>query len=187
MGGRWRPGAHPAARPARRDLGGPEAAELPAVGLWLRPEHARPHAARYPPAVGGARSPCRRRHHRWLRRWGLWRLRGHRFISALGAAEIPHISCEVSEDRMIRKDKVLRNVAVGNDQSIHADRLEQPLRSGPSGDPANEHDVPVGRVLDGLGAEVGNEVEQIDDALGRATSEAYPPLLSQYQKRLDAR
>jgi carbonic anhydrase/acetyltransferase-like protein (isoleucine patch superfamily) len=32
MGGRWRPGAHPAARPARRDLGGPGAAELPAVG-----------------------------------------------------------------------------------------------------------------------------------------------------------
>src|SRR5262249_61793542 len=43
----------------------------------------------------------------WLRRWGLWRLRGRRFISALIAAEIPHISCEVSEDRMIRKDKVL--------------------------------------------------------------------------------
>jgi hypothetical protein len=97
---------------------------------------------------------------------GLWRLRGHRFISALGAAEIPHVSCEVSEDRMIRKDKVLRNVAVGNDQSIHADRLERPLRPGTSGDPANEHDVPVRRVLDGLGAEVGNEVEQIDDALG---------------------
>jgi hypothetical protein len=97
---------------------------------------------------------------------GLWRLRGHRFISALGAAEIPHVSCEVSEDRMIRKDKVLRNVAVGNNQSIHADRFERPLRSGASGDPANEHDVPVRRVLDGLGAEVGNEVEQIDDALG---------------------
>jgi len=88
---------------------------------------------------------------------------------------------------MIRKDKVLSNVAVGNDQSIHADRFEQALRARASGDPANEHDVPVGRVLDGLGAEIGNEVEQIDDALDRATSEAYPPLLSQYQKRLDAR
>src|SRR5262249_44087866 len=114
----------------------------------------------------GARSPCRRRSHRWLRCWGLWRLRGRRFISALGAAEIPHISCEVSEDRMIRKDKVLSNVAVGNDQSIHADRFEQALRARASGGPANEHDVPVGRVLDGLGAEIGNEVEQIDDALG---------------------
>src|SRR5262245_60030941 len=68
MGGRRRPGAHPAARPARRAPGGPGAAELPAVGLWLRPEHARPHAARHPPAVGGARSPRRRRSHRWLRR-----------------------------------------------------------------------------------------------------------------------
>src|SRR5262249_16671835 len=143
--------------------------------------------ARHPPAVGGARSPCRRRRHRWLRCWGLWRLRGRRFISALGAAEIPHISCEVSEDRMIRKDKVLSNVAVGNDQSIHADRFEQALRARASGDPANEHDVPVGRVLDGLGAEIGNEVDQMDDAIVRATSEAYPPLLSQYQKRLDAR
>jgi hypothetical protein len=68
---------------------------------------------------------------------------------------------------MIRKDKVLSNVAVGNDQSIHADRFEQALRARASGDPANEHDVPVGRVLDGLGAEIGNEVEQIDDALDR--------------------
>src|SRR5262245_11758808 len=52
MGGRRRPGEHPAARRARRALGGPEAAELPAVGLWLRPEHTGSHAARYPPAVG---------------------------------------------------------------------------------------------------------------------------------------
>jgi hypothetical protein len=67
---------------------------------------------------------------------------------------------------MIRKDKVLRNVAVGNDQSIHAYRFKRPIRARTSGDPANEHDVPVRRVLDRFGAEVGNEVEQIDDALG---------------------
>ena len=58
-------------RPARRHLGGSETAELPGVGLWLRPEHARPHAPGHPPAVGGARSACRRHSHRWLRRWSL--------------------------------------------------------------------------------------------------------------------
>jgi hypothetical protein len=41
-----------------------------------------------------------------------------KLIPLLGAAEIAHVSCEIREDRMIRKDKVLRNVAVGNDQSI---------------------------------------------------------------------
>src|SRR5262249_2509850 len=42
---------------------------------------------------------------------------------------------------MIRKDKVLGNVAVGDDQSIDADRFERPFRAGASGDPANEHDA----------------------------------------------
>src|SRR4029450_5382851 len=66
---RLEPGAHPAPRPPRRDLGGSETAELPGVGLWLRPEHARPHAPGHPPAVGGAWSACWRHSHRWLRCW----------------------------------------------------------------------------------------------------------------------
>src|SRR5262249_35773774 len=65
-----------------------------------------------------------------------------------------------------RNDEVFRHVAVRGDDPIDADRFERPLRTNSSGDPANEHDVAVGRVLDRLSAEIGNEVEQIDDALG---------------------
>jgi hypothetical protein len=67
---------------------------------------------------------------------------------------------EIGEDRVIRKDEVFRNVAVGSDDPIDTDRFERPLRTGSSGDPANEHDVAIGRVLDRLSAEIGNEVER---------------------------
>ena len=84
---------------------------------------------------------------------------------SLRAAEIAQVPREIGEDRVIRKDEIFRNVAVGSDDPIDADRFERPLRTGSSGDPANEHDVAVGRVLDRLSAEIGNEVEQIDDLL----------------------
>src|SRR5215813_14385833 len=76
------------------------------------------------------------------------------------------MASEVRENRVVRNDKVFRDVPVGCDYAIHAHGLEGSLGAGTSRDPANEHDVAVRRVLDRLGAEVGNEVQQIDDALG---------------------
>src|SRR5262245_11273731 len=100
-------------------------------------------------------------------------LRNHPMIPSSGclprsspAAEITHMASEVRENRVVRNDKVFRDVPVGCDYAIHAQGLEGSLGAGTSRDPANEHDVAVRRVLDRLGAEVGNEVEQIDDALG---------------------
>src|SRR5215510_10713447 len=73
---------------------------------------------------------------------------------------------KIREDWVIREDKVFRDVPVGRDYAIHAHGLKGPLGAGAPGDPTHEHDVTVRRVLDRLGAEVGNEVEQIDDAFG---------------------
>src|SRR5215510_11033857 len=76
------------------------------------------------------------------------------------------MSGEIREDWVIREDEVFRDVPVGRDYAIHAHGLKGSLRARAPGDPAHEHDVTVRRVLDRLGAEVGNEVEQIDDAFG---------------------
>src|SRR5262245_56489778 len=73
---------------------------------------------------------------------------------------------EIPEDWVIREDKVFRNVPVGRDYAIHAHGLKGALGTGAPGDPTHEHDVTVGRVFDRLGAEVGNEVKQIDNAFG---------------------
>src|SRR5262245_60968102 len=73
---------------------------------------------------------------------------------------------EIREDWVIREDEVFRDVSVGRDYAIRAHSLKGSLGAGSPGNPAHEHDVTVRRVLDRLGAEVGNEVEQIDDAFG---------------------
>src|SRR5262245_28449465 len=76
------------------------------------------------------------------------------------------MSGEIREDWVIREDEVFRDVPVGRDYAIHAHGLKGSLRARAPADPTHKHDVTVRRVLDRFGAEVGNEVEQIDDAFG---------------------
>ena len=66
---------------------------------------------------------------------------------------------EVRENRVIRHNQVFLNVAVGRNDSVHTDSLKESLGPGASGDPAHEHDITVGRLLDRFRAEVGDEVE----------------------------
>ena len=77
---------------------------------------------------------------------------------ALRTAEIANVLGEFRKDRVIRNNKIFPNVAVWRDDAINAYCLKGSIGTGASGNPTNEHDVPVGRVLDRLGSEVGNEV-----------------------------
>src|SRR5262245_22572369 len=85
---------------------------------------------------------------------------------SLRTAEVANVLGEGCENRMIRNNQILADVAVGRDDAIHAHGLKGSLGAGAPGDPTHEHDISVGRVLDRFGADVGNEVEQIDDAFG---------------------
>src|SRR5437867_1624370 len=66
---------------------------------------------------------------------------------------------------MVGEDQIFRDVAVWDDQAVGADGLEAAIGAGASGDPPDKNDIAIGRVLDQLGAEVGDEGEQVDDAL----------------------
>src|SRR5215475_14597770 len=80
--------------------------------------------------------------------------------------EITHMPGEVREDRVIRHNQVFFHVAVGRNDSVYTDSLKEALGPGAPGYPAHEHYITVGRVLDRFRAEVGDEVEQIDDPFG---------------------
>src|SRR5262245_26676266 len=85
--------------------------------------------------------------------------------SALVRAQIAYVLGKRGEDRMVGENQIFRDVAVWDDQAVGADGLEAAIGAGPSGDPADKNNIAIGRMLDQLGAEVGDEGEQVDDAL----------------------
>src|SRR5262245_8018932 len=87
-------------------------------------------------------------------------------FAALRSTKIPQIFGELCKNRVIGNDEILHDIAVWNNQTINANCLKGPLRTGASGNPPHKHRFAVCSVLHWLRAEVGNKVEQIQDALG---------------------